>query len=256
LLCKVCGQTVSHQFSVKILNKYVGDYYKCSNCLFLFAGDPFWLKEAYKNPINLTDTGLVNRNISFHKILSVLIYLLYDRQGRFLDYAGGYGIFTRLMRDTGFDFYWYDLYCENLMAKGFEYDMNLNEKIEVLTAFEVLEHLENPIPEIEKMLTYSHNIILSTELLPFPIPDPENFWYYGFDHGQHISFYSPATLIFIARKFGLNYYNLGSLHLFTPKIFSLIYLKSLKKTAKLLYPFIKLNMKSRMFDDHLKLKNS
>lgn len=221
----------------------------------MFAGDASWLEEAYKNPINLTDTGLVERNISFHKVLSLLIYLLFDKKGQFLDYAGGYGMFTRLMRDVGFDFFWYDPYCTNLLSRGFEYNMNSKEKAEVLTAFEVFEHLENPIPEIEKMLNYSSNILFSTELLPFPVPEPENFWYYGFDHGQHISFYSSETLSFIARKFGLKYYNLGNLHLFTAQKFSLLYLRALKKGAKFLYPFIKLNMKSRTFEDHLLLKN-
>ena len=163
-------------------------------------------------------------------------------------------MFTRLMRDTVFDFYWYNSYCENLLSREFEYIMNSKEKAEVLTAFEVFEHLENPLSEIEKMLTYSSNIFFSTELLPFPVPDPENFWYYGFDHGQHISFYAPDTLSFIARKFGLKYYNLGNLHLFSAQKFSLIYLRALKKGAKFLYPFVKLNMNSRTFEDHLKLK--
>ena len=252
--CKICGHTASHHFSVKIMNKYLGEYFICPNCKFLFAGDPFWLQEAYKNPINLSDTGLVDRNINFNKILSLLIYFLFDSKGQFLDYAGGYGMFTRLMRDTGFDFYWFDPYCENLLSRGFEYNMNSKEKVEVLTAFEVFEHLENPISEIEKMLTYSDDIFFSTELLPFPVPDPENFWYYGFDHGQHISFYSPTTLSFIARKYGLKYYNLGNLHLFATKKFSLLYLRALKKGAKFLYPFVKMNMNSRTFEDHLKLK--
>lgn len=252
--CKICNHTTTHHFTVEILNKYPGEFFICPNCKFLFANNPYWLMEAYKSPINLTDTGLVDRNLYFHKILSLLIYLLFDKKGKFIDYAGGYGMFTRLMRDTGFDFYWFDPYCENLLSKGFEYDLNSKAKVEVLTAFEVFEHLENPILEIEKMLSHSSNIFFSTELLPFPVPEPENFWYYGFDHGQHISFYSHETLSFIAKKFGLKYYNLGNLHLFSAHKFSLLYLRTLKKGAKYLYPFVKMNMKSRTFEDHLMLK--
>ena len=251
--CKICGHTASLRFSVEILNKYPGEFLSCPNCKFLFAGNPTWLQEAYKNAINLTDTGLVERNISFHKVLSLLIYLLFDKKGKFLDYAGGYGMFTRLMRDVGFDFYWYDPYCTNLLSRGFEYNMESLEKAEVLTAFEVFEHLENPIPEIEKMLAYSNNIFFSTELLPFPVPEPKDYWYYGFDHGQHISFYTPDTLSFIAGKYRLNYYNLGNLHLFSTQKYSLLYLRALKKGAKYLYPFVKINMNSRTFEDHLKL---
>lgn len=252
--CKICGHTTSLHFSVRILDKYPADFFVCPQCKFLFAGDASWLQEAYKNPINLSDTGLVDRNIYFHKVLSLLIFLLFKRKGKFLDYAGGYGLFTRLMRDTGFDFFWYDPYCENLLSKGFEFNMGSMDNAEVLTAFEVFEHLENPLPEIEKMLEYSRNIFFSTELLPFPIPEPENFWYYGFDHGQHISFYTAETLSYIAQKFRLKYYNLGSLHLFCEQNFSLLYLRLLKKGAKFLYPLVKLNMKSRTFEDHLILK--
>jgi hypothetical protein len=252
--CKICEHTASLYFSEKILNKYSGDYFLCPNCKFLFAGNPSWLEEAYRSAINITDTGLVDRNIYFHKILSVIIYLLFYRKGKFIDYAGGYGMFTRLMRDTGFNFFWYDPYCENLLAKGFEYNIDLGDKAELLTAFEVFEHLENPLPEIEKMLQFSRNLFFSTELLPIPIPEPANYWYYGFEHGQHISFYSPETLSFIARKNKLKYYNLGNLHLFSEKNFSLLYLKALKKCAKYLYPLVKLNMHSLTFDDHLKLK--
>lgn len=254
MICKICGHTANHQFSVKIMNKYSGEFFICQNCKFLFAGNSDWLKEAYNNPINLTDTGLVYRNISFHRILTVLIYFLFDKKRKFLDYAGGYGMFTRLMRDVGFNFYWYDPYCSNLLSRGFEYTMDSKEKAEVLTAFEVFEHLENPLSEIEKMLTYSDNIFFSTEVLPMPVPEPDNFWYYGFDHGQHISFYTPYTLSFIAEKYGLNYYNLGSLHLFTIHKFSLLYLRALKKITKLLYPIVNMNMNSRTFEDHLKLK--
>jgi len=35
--------------------------------------------------------------------------------GIFLDYAAGYGLFVRLMRDAGYNFRWSDLYCQNLL---------------------------------------------------------------------------------------------------------------------------------------------
>ncbi len=47
----------------------------------------------------------------------------------FLDYAGGYGVFTRLMRDIGFDFYWHDPYTQNLFANGFEKDIKLIQNL-------------------------------------------------------------------------------------------------------------------------------
>ena len=144
----------------------------------------------------------------------------------------------------------------NLLSRGFEYNMKSKKKAEVLTAFEVFEHLEDPLPEIEKMLTFSNNIFFSTELLPFPIPEPKDYWYYGFDHGQHISFYTPETLLFIARKYGLNYYNLGNLHLFSDNQIFTIILKGIKKRGKVPISFLKPNMKSRTFRGSLKTEEN
>jgi len=38
--------------------------------------------------------------------------------GIFLDYAAGYGLFVRLMRDAGYNFRWSDLYCQNLLFEA------------------------------------------------------------------------------------------------------------------------------------------
>ncbi len=48
------------------------------------------------------------------------------------------------------------------------------------------------------MLKISRNILFTTTLLPSPMPQPGTWWYYGLEHGQHISFYSLETLQSIA----------------------------------------------------------
>ena len=119
--CKICNKKSNYIFNAKILNKYNIEYYHCPNCGFLQTEEPFWLEEAYKESINISDTGIMVRNLYLSKITTLIIYFLFDKNKKFLDYAGGYGIFVRLMRDIGFDFYWYDKYSENLLARGFEY---------------------------------------------------------------------------------------------------------------------------------------
>jgi hypothetical protein len=49
-------------------------------------------------------------------------------------------------------------------------------------------------------------LIVSTDLVPRPTPLPDEWWYYGSDHGQHVSFYTLPTLQYIAEKieFSLN----------------------------------------------------
>ena len=219
--CKVCGEEAEIKFAAKVLAKYDAEYFFCSNCKFLFAGNPFWLEEAYREPINLSDTGLLKRNQYFACLVTVIIFFFFNKKGKFLDFDGGYGVFTRLMRDNGFDFYWNDPYCKNLLAAGFESDINSGSKIELLTAFEVFEHFTDPA-EINKLLAICRNIIFSTRLLPKPLPEPGTYWYYGFEHGQHISFYSTETLQYIAKKNNLYFYSERGLHIFTKKRISKI----------------------------------
>lgn len=254
MICKICNSKTETAFIVKVLQKYDATYLKCSNCGFLFAKNPFWLDEAYNSPITYSDTGLVTRNLLFAKITSVLIDIYFDKCGKFLDFAGGYGLFTRLMRDYGFDFYWTDKYCENLFARGFELEQIKNQKIELLSAFEVFEHLVDPSEEFKKMASISNNIIFSTELLPDPIPNPGEWWYYIFEHGQHISFYTKKSLTVLAKQHNLNFYSMKGIHLITEKKLNETMLKILKvMSLYFLSNILRIRRKSKTFSDHLNI---
>ncbi len=214
--CRICGRMSKKIFSTKLLYKYDANYYYCEKCGFLQTEEPFWLKEAYSNALTCYDTGVLERNMYFMKALTVFIYKYLDVKGKYLDYAGGYGILTRLMRDRGFDFYWNDKYAENMLAKGFEWDGK--SKIEAITSFESFEHFVNPIEEIENLLKISRTIIFSTDVLPEEkIPAPNEWWYYALEGGQHIAFYSHKTFIYIAEKYNLNYYCILGMHILTDK---------------------------------------
>jgi hypothetical protein len=214
--CKICGGAANPKFAALVMGRYNGSFSHCKACGFLQADNPDWLEAAYREPINLTDTGLVRRNLLLSRITAVIIFYLFDKKGAFVDYGGGYGLFTRLMRDIGLDFYWLDPYARNLLSRGFEYGPEKG-RLELLTAFEVFEHLANPLEEIEKMVGLCSNILFSTALLPRPIPHPEQWWYYGLEHGQHVSFYSPQTLSWIASRFGLVCISAGMVHLLTKR---------------------------------------
>lgn len=215
--CKICGSESREVFAARILRKYDIRYYFCPGCEFLQTERPYWLAEAYDEAINRYDTGILSRNSQLSVDVAVLLYFLFQPQRRFVDYAGGYGIFTRLMRDRGFDFYWHDPFCQNMVARGFEYTPGM-EGIEAVTCFEAFEHFEDPLAEIEKILSISPNIIFSTALTPDPLPAPAEWWYFGLEHGQHIAFYRPRTLRYIAERFNLDFYsNQRGLHLLVRK---------------------------------------
>ena len=250
MTCKICKKDNKLIFNGIILNKYKIKYFHCSNCGFLQTEEPYWIEEAYMESINLSDTGYMQRNINLSHKLTIFLMLFFDKNAKYLDYAGGYGVYVRLMRDIGFDFCWDDKYGTNLFSKGFEYQEKYN--IQAITTFESFEHFVNPLEEIEHLLTISKNIIFSTELLPKNIPKPEDWWYYGLDHGQHISFYSKKTLQFIAEKYGLYYSSIGNLHIFSEKRISSFKLKFLKFSKFGLHKFLQKQLKSKTWHDHLK----
>jgi hypothetical protein len=248
--CKICNSRMKAVFRCAVLDKYDITNYYCNNCGFLCTEDPYWLKEAYVDSIGDTDTGILQRNIYLSKITTVLIYFFLHKKSKFIDYAGGYGIFTRLMRDIGFDFYWTDPYTSNLFAKGFEYRSE-EGGFELLTTFETLEHFPDPLKEIERFLKLSKNILITTELLPDGPPRPNQWWYYNFRAGQHISFYSKKTFEFIAKNYLMNFYTDNrNIHFLTPrKINPYFFLSLLKLTDWGLYFLISKQLKRKMKED-------
>ena len=253
-ICRVCQSTVSKIFSSNVLQKYPVEYFQCSRCDYIQTENPYWLEEAYNSPINVSDTGMIMRNLWFRNVAATTIFFLFDCKGKFLDYGGGYGVFVRMMRDVGFDFYWQDKYTENLFAQGFEFAKTEKLTIDLLTCFEAFEHFVDPLAEFENLLSISRNILLSSEFVPEPLPSPSEWWYYGVEHGQHIGFYQKKTFLYLAEKYNLNFYtNSQNIHLLTEKQFLAPTFKWITKVSKYTTPFIQKRMQSLTWNDSKKL---
>lgn len=210
--CKICGSE-DHLFdSATILNKYHIKYFECPYCGFIQTEEPYWLDEAYSSAITSSDIGLIQRNLSISRKLDFFFRLHLGGGGKFLDYGGGYGMLVRMMRDKGYDFEWYDKYCENLFAQHHEMS---KQHYDVVTAFELLEHLPDPMGEIDKLFKMGDTVIFSTELIPKDRPKVKDWWYYGVEHGQHISFYTQQSMELIANKYGMKYSYMSGLHVFS-----------------------------------------
>ncbi len=105
-----------------------------------------WLDEAYSDAIALTETGILARNLKNIRVVSVAMRANGLEQARGIDLGAGYGLLFRGLRDVGIDFHWSDPFAENLLARGFEADEN---PYDVAAAFEVLEHLPNPLAHLK-----------------------------------------------------------------------------------------------------------
>jgi hypothetical protein len=222
--CNICNAATFEHARMLVRKKYAARLLRCSNCGFLFVDDPLWLAEAYAEPINRSDTGYVSRNLWARDKLRDCIELHLNPGGVFLDYAAGYGLFVRLMRDLGYDFQWCDLYCQNLFCRGFEAPQPVTGPYEMVTSFEMLEHLPNPNVEMERIAQITSCFIYSSLLVPEPAPQPSDWWYYGFEHGQHVAFYTRQSLELLGKKFGFHLVTDGAnLHAFSRKPLSPVF---------------------------------
>lgn len=216
--CRICGASLQASFRHRLLGRHDVQYLRCDACGLLQTEAPYWLEEAYSSAIADCDTGLVQRNLQLADICSCLLWYLFKGRGRFLDAAGGTGLFTRLMRDIGFDYHWWDPHAENTMARGFDSTPG-ESRFAAVTAFEVLEHLTDPMGFLGDLRrqTGCNTLIASTELYRGEAAPADDWWYYAFETGQHISFYQQRTLQEIARRLELRLYSHRNIHVWTDR---------------------------------------
>lgn len=257
MICKVCSSKSNFLFEKRVLTKYQAKYYQCTNCLFIQTEEPFWLEEAYKSAITSLDIGLISRNNHYAPIVRAIMNHSFDVEKPALDYGGGYGMFVRLMRDKGLNFYRLDKYCENLFAKGFDVTDIEYKEFEIITAFEVFEHLAQPIEGINEMLSLGGTIVFSTELIP-GTTDLNNWHYLVPEVGQHVSLYHYKTLKFLSDRFDLNLCSNGhNLHMLSKKKLNNQIFKLLAKhKASMLYNILFSKPKSLLESDFNFLRQS
>ena len=219
MICRLCSKEAASFGTALVLRRLQVAYFECPACGLVQTENPYWLDEAYAEAISSCDVGIVSRNLSLIRATSLVIRAFFNPAGRFMDYGAGTGLLVRAMRDSGYDFRYFDRYAKNVFARGFEAaeDHQDDRQYDLLTAFEVLEHLPDPMQGIADMLRRSKNILLTTELLPSHKPPPGQWWYYALETGQHVSFYSRRSLEYIASRSGLHLTSRHSLHLLSQK---------------------------------------
>lgn len=203
LPCRVCGAEARPLFEKRVLRRHTARYHGCPACGFVQTQEPDWLDEAYGEAISAVDTGVLARCLYQRRVLTVFLHLAGAGTAPCLDWAGGHGILTRLMRDVGFDFRWEDAYAANLFARGFERKPGVTAPFAV-TAFEVLEHLVHPVETLRNIAALGPRfLITSTQLYAGAAPSAD--WrYLAPETGQHVAFYRRDTLARLARAAGFD----------------------------------------------------
>lgn len=229
--CKLCGDATADFGEQAVLGRFQAKYRRCGSCGYVFVVDPHWLELAYSNAIAALDTGIVTRNRWLADASCALLGLSLRGVRTTLDFGGGSGLLVRLMRDRGHDFRWHDAYSPNLLARGFEGD--LQSPYDMVTAFELVEHLPEPMDTFAQLRSRAPIIVISTELLPAGKQVLDDWWYYAPVSGQHIGFFTEAALRVVARRLDLALSSNGrNLHVLAPRPISTALLRLLRKPAR------------------------
>jgi hypothetical protein len=214
--CSICAAPTSLAFVARVLGKHDVHYYYCAECGFLQTEPPYWLDEAYETAMAEEDVYVLARNLSNARKLAGLIHFSRSTRGAHLDWGGGYGLLTRLLRDIGIEAYWWDLHASNLFARGYERKA-CARPFSSVSAFELLEHLHNPMEALRAIFseTGADTLYFTTELFSDRPPLQDRWKYYAFNSGQHVSFYQARTLKAIADRLGLHFQSAHAFHAFS-----------------------------------------
>jgi hypothetical protein len=211
--CRLCGGETSFQFIKLILNKHEVRYWRCVDCFCLQTDAPHWLAESYRTVHSPTDTGMVARSWQMAQTSSLLLHLAgVDPQTPCLDWGGGNGLFCRTMRDQGYNFINYDKYADPFYCIGFTQEDWALAASDIVTSFEVFEHLPDPAVQLKEILKFDPKIwIFSTQLYA---AQDRNWSYLSPELGRHVFFYSDAGLSRFAEEHGYRFVRGRETHMF------------------------------------------
>jgi len=212
-LCRLCEGETALAFTHRILGKYPSGYWQCTVCGSLETDAPFWLEESYADVHSATDTGMAARTVQMTQAVSLLLRMAgVGSKTLCLDWGGGNGLFCRMMRDQGYNFFNDDKYAKPFYCAGFTADRIGIAKCDVVTSFEVFEHLSNPKAELANILRFEPKLwIFSTQLYAGQGAD----WnYLGPSLGRHVFFYSAEALHAFAEANGYRFIRGWNLHMF------------------------------------------
>lgn len=188
-------------------------YNQCTKCGFVFTSYfDHWSSEQmtdriYNADYALADPGFADaRPAAFAKALTNWLFQLRQSIAA-LDYGGGQGALSGLMRQKGFDYENFDPYFSNNGAPQRRY--------ELVTSFEVVEHSTNPFKTFSEMLSYltpNGAVLFSTNLLPLKATSD---WWYIAPRNGHVSIYTAHGLQTLARRLGVRFLTIAEhIHLF------------------------------------------
>ncbi len=216
LRCRICQGSVVFRFEAMVLDgRYVARYHECERCHALQVLEPIWLEEAYAEEsgppsVENFDSGRFRRTFSgFLYLVALSMAGALGNVSRVVDFGGGYGLLTQMLRDGGVDAWTSDPYVPRPF---FSPDRSLPEladvsegSVDVLVALEVFEHLTDPMSVgamLRRVLAPRGSIVISSERYR-PESHGADWPYLALSAGQHVTFWSREARSHFAAAHGL-----------------------------------------------------
>lgn len=219
--CRICGSQAS-LFDVVDFNKSCEEargkflprsgaavyYARCDTCGFCYAPEfQKWARDDFRR--HIYNERYVEVDPEYLDVRpranATLLRNTFREQApaiRHLDYGGGGGLLSTLLREGGWTSASYDPFVDTTVSPGELGRFNL------ITAFEVFEHVVDPnalMSDLQALLAPGGMVIFSTDLSDGKIvPGQRLTWWYASPRNGHVSLFSGASLGMLARNFGFN----------------------------------------------------
>lgn len=189
-ICPICHSESNYFSTIAIRAGISGEYHSCTSCKFIYAQNPSWLEGSFTDALNSLDIGSVDRCNIVADFVEVLANSLKIDNPQVLDWGGGYGLLTRILRDRGIRCAHHDPYTEPLFAENIA--LQPDARFDLIVLSEVMLHMTDPISTLTELLKLSDNIMFTAVIAP-PDVTPD-WWYFMPDTGQHVAIFSQQTI--------------------------------------------------------------
>lgn len=193
--CPICQEAANSALQLRIHNKRSEPLFRCSKCSFYFFPKLDWLEQSFSEELNELDLGSVSRCLLVADFVSA-VFAPRHCDYRILDWGGGDGLLTRLLRDRGINCKWFDPYVKPRFVGDALYQSKSH--VDVTVVSEVFLHLTDPVSTLRSLLSDS-DVVVATAVVP-PKKLNSEWWYLMPDTGQHVSFYPKSALRALARQ--------------------------------------------------------
>ena len=201
--CLLCNSPTESLGCVDLSRGCLGDrpalgedieYCRCLSCGLIFAPEMCaWMPDKFKRRIyndaypevDPECTGMrAERNAAW-------MHDLFGAQRlSHLDFGGGDGHLSACLRKLGWDSTSYDPFHEQVFPQ---------RRFDLVTAFEVFEHVPDPITLWQQLRVLTKDIVLFSTVLSDAVPDPMQWWYLAPRNGHVVLYTKRAAEQLLAR---------------------------------------------------------